>query len=112
MTQIHPRDLNQRSSVSEALHIPLEHLGRAMPIVVRMIAIEKSVLQTCFFGAPFIYLRLCIHLSYLPLAPRHAEFDGAGSISHDRSLFAEASAASPIKSGEVGTSKGNARKEK
>ena len=46
-----PSKANQCSPVLKAHRIPLEHTGRAIPMLVRAISIEKSVPETLLFGA-------------------------------------------------------------
>ena len=51
----HPFKPHQGSPVLKAHCIPLKHIeltGRTIPILVRAISIEKSVLETILFGGP------------------------------------------------------------
>ena len=70
--------VNQRLPVLETHHIPLEHPGRTMLILSRVISIEERVPKPILFGVPSCSLkrRTCLHA--LPSAPFNARFDGYG----------------------------------
>jgi hypothetical protein len=73
---------NQGSPVLETYRIPLEHSGRTIPILVRMIAIEKSVPKTLLLGARRVEFSLRTRLRSPPLAPFDESYDEGASVCH------------------------------
>src|SRR5262249_18094092 len=69
---VHPSKANQRSPVLETHRIPLEHNGWTIPMLVRAISLEQSVLETLLFGAPSFHFTLRTRLTPLPPAPFYA----------------------------------------
>src|SRR6266704_2494306 len=80
---VHRCSVNQRLSVLETHHIPLEHNGRTMMLIlVRVIYIEESVPEPLLFSLPSFTLKLSTRLRFLPSAPFNARCDGFGPIFH------------------------------
>ena len=63
---VHHCSANQRLPVLETYHIPPEHTGRTMLILVRVISIEESVAEALLFGLPPFTLKLRTRLHFLP----------------------------------------------
>ena len=79
---VHRCSVNQRLPVLETHHIPIEHTGWTMLILVRVISIEESVAEPLLFGLPAFNLKLRTRLRFLPSAPFNARCDGSGLIFH------------------------------
>jgi hypothetical protein len=79
---IHAGQANQGSPVLEIYRIPLEHSGRTMPILVRMIVIEKSIPKTLLFVAQPFQFRLRTRLRSQPPAPFDESYDEGVSACH------------------------------
>jgi len=79
---VHRGSANQRFPVLETHRIPLEHTGRTLLILARVISIEESVPETLLFGLPSCKLKLRTRLRFLPSAPFNARCDGFGRICH------------------------------
>jgi hypothetical protein len=79
---VHRCSVNQRLPVLETHHIPIEHTGWTMLILIRVIAIEESVPEPLFFGLPSFKLKLRMRLYLLPSAPFNPRCDGFGLIFH------------------------------
>lgn len=62
----HRCSANQRLPILETHHIPPEHTGWTMLILVRVISIEKSVAEALLFGLPSFTLELRTRLRFLP----------------------------------------------
>jgi hypothetical protein len=73
---VHPCQANQGLPILEAHLIPVEHNGRTIPIVLRVISIEKSIPEALLFGAPSVQLRLRMRVHFLQPAPFNASADG------------------------------------
>jgi hypothetical protein len=63
---VHRCSVNQRLPVLETHHIPIEHTGWTMLILVRVISIEESVAEPLLFGLPSFNLKLRMRLRFLP----------------------------------------------
>ena|SRR5215831_2921891 len=83
--QIHPYSANQCLPILETHYIPLEDIGRTIPIPVPLIYIVESVPETLLFGSPPFELRLRTRPLFLLLAPSNARYDGIGCICHGSS---------------------------
>src|SRR5215475_16185413 len=73
---------NQGFPLLEAHRIPFEHTGRPIPVLVRMIAIEKSVPKTLLFGARRVPFHLRTRLRSQPPAPFDESYDEGASVCH------------------------------
>src|SRR5215467_12250688 len=69
---VHSSEAYQGSPVLEPHRIPLEHSRGTMPILVRVISLEKSVPETLLFGAPSFHFTLRRRLTPPPPAPFYA----------------------------------------
>ena len=69
---VHRCSVNQRLPVLETHHIPIEHTGWTMLILVRVISIEESVAEPLLFGVPSFKLKRRTRLRFLPSAPFNA----------------------------------------
>src|SRR6267142_5776335 len=79
---VHHCSVNQRLPVLETHHIPLEHTGRTILILVRVISIEESVPEPLFFSLPSFTVKLRTRLRFLQSTPFNARCDGFGLIFH------------------------------
>ena len=78
----HACPANHGSPIMETYRIPLEHTGRTIPILVRMVSIEKSVPKTLLFGAQRVQFNLRTRLRSPPPAPFDANCDGGAGACH------------------------------
>jgi hypothetical protein len=68
--------------VLEPQRIPLEHTGRTLLILGRVVSMEDSILEPLRFRAPFCNLQWHTRLRALPLTPFNARCDGFVRIGH------------------------------
>ena len=62
----HRCSANQRLPILKTQHIPSEHTGWTMLILVRVISIEESVAEPLLFSLPSFTLELRTRLRFLP----------------------------------------------
>ena len=83
---VHRCSAHQRLPVLKTHCIPLEHRGRTVQILVRVISIEERVQETLLFGLPSFKLKLRTRLRSLPSAPFNARCYGIGRVCHGSPL--------------------------
>jgi len=76
---VHPSKANQCSPVLETYHLPREPIGWIMPILVRVISLEKRIPETLLFRTPFLKFSVRTHLRSPRPAPFNASFDGGAT---------------------------------
>src|SRR5215831_17795837 len=79
---VHCGHAKHRVPVREPQHIPREHTGRTLLILVRVISMEERIFEPLRFGAPARTFQRCTHLRALPSAPVNARCDVFVRIGH------------------------------
>ncbi len=77
-----PRQCEAPRARPEPQHIPLEHTGRTLLILGRVISMEERIMEPLRFGAPARTFQRRTHLRALPSAPLNARCDVLGRIGH------------------------------
>jgi hypothetical protein len=79
---VHKGSAKHLAPVLEPHRVPLEHTGRTLLILVRVIFIEERVPEALLFGVPSYTFQRRLRLRALPSAPFNARCDGFGRIGH------------------------------